>query len=208
MTGYEGAQCSQCAMGSWHSQATFNCYECAEHSELLFALQVTLLIAALIWLCLVFSRTISSRINHETIPLVRIFLNMSHMLCILNGMVGQEHAFEASRLMQRVLDLMTQVLMPFSSILDLTCFSSASTTSDLGLGVEMISSEETQMLELKLLATLPIIIIIICAIISLILACRAEKFKFEHLMRHVIGQIGVIMFVAQPSIMIGLIQAT
>ena len=49
-------------------------------------LYAVVVFALIIWLGLAFTRTISSRLNHETVPLVRIFLNMIQMLAILNGL--------------------------------------------------------------------------------------------------------------------------
>ena len=76
----------------------------------------------IVWLGRTFTRTVASRINHETVPLVRVFINMCQMLVILNGLpfysgVGTESRSDITE----ILDYKTSFIMPFPALADSTC---------------------------------------------------------------------------------------
>ena len=201
--GYQGFLCTQCSPGYWQSQLTYNCYECDRDGfdgKLKYGLVAGGVIILVIWLGMAYIRTVSSRLNHETVPLVRIFINMVHMVAILNGLpfLSDSNPSDIRSRITEGLDYDTSRVLPFTTLADSAC-----------LGDEAYQSQTEQFeREVIGLTGLPVALMLIsgCVLAPLEMFLR-EQGKARHWCRNSMSYFSVMMFLAMPSIMIGLLQA-
>lgn len=138
-------------------------------------------------------RTITSRINHESVPIVRIFLNFVHFLIILNGIFTTADLWsENANMLMKILDYAAAIVLPFS--VDQTCMTKELTLAD------------AHYLKVMFLATLPVILFVLAGFFAFF-SCNAKckGWSFTRWLRHSCIYFTVPMFVAWPSILIGLI---
>ena len=199
--GYQGFLCSQCEPGYWQSQLTYNCYECDRDGAdgwVVHGLVAAFMLLIILWLGRAFTRTIASRLNHETVPLVRIFLNMCHMLVILNGLPFSSEGSQIQRNITERLDYKTHFIMPFTVLADSAC-----------LGSDGYQSYQEQFeREIIGLSSLPFgIMLVSAAVLGPLEMFLREQDKARHWARNSFSYFNVGLFVAMPSILIGLLQA-
>ena len=119
---------------------------------------------------------------------------MCHFLVILNGFfTNAEMLTENGRRLLLIMDFKTQLVIPFSTVFDTTC---------LGLD-ENISVIDIHYREVMLLALLPFALFVLAAFFGVVTAGRC---KCKQFMRGTMAAFSAAMFLALPSIMLGLIQ--
>lgn len=129
-------------------------------------------------------RTIVSRINHESVPIMRIFLNFFHFLVILNGIFTTADLWsDHASLLMTILDYAGAIVLPFS--VEQTCI------------VRDLSTSDAHYLKVMWLVGVPIAILILAGLVALI-SCnsRCKGGSFSRWLRHTIVYFTVPMFIA------------